>query len=64
MRVLLIKLVGNILLILTFIFIVIFTIIGIGITIIKNTINDMIEFKGDKKNEKSSKIWKSKLWAI
>ena len=52
----LIKLVGNILLILTFIFIVIFTIVGIGITIIKNTINDMIEFKGDKKNEKSSKI--------
>lgn len=40
-----------IVLILVVMFATIFSVIGIAMTITKNAINNMIEFKGDKKNE-------------
>ena len=48
---LLVKILEYIVLILTVMFATIFSIIGIAMTVTKNTINNMMEFKGDKKNE-------------
>ena len=48
---LLVKLFEYIVLILIVMLATIFSIIGIAMTITKNAINNMIEFKGDKKNE-------------
>lgn len=48
---LLVKMFEYIVLILVVMFATIFSVIGIAMTITKNAINNMIEFKGDKKNE-------------
>ena len=42
--------------ILMVVFVTIFTIAGIAMLIIKDTINNMIDFKGDKKDEQNRKI--------
>ena len=48
---LLVKIFEYIVLILIVMFAAIFSIVGIAMTVTKNAINNMMEFKGDKKNE-------------
>ena len=50
-KVVFVKIFEYIVLILIVMFAAIFSIIGIAMTVTKNAINDMMNFKGDKKNE-------------